>query len=41
MADVLESFGMGELDAKGLLAELSDMGIDVDCSADQLTLLAK
>lgn len=32
---------MGDLDAESLLAELRDMGIDVDCSAEQLTLLAR
>jgi hypothetical protein len=32
---------VGDLDAESLLAELRDMGIDVDCSAEQLTLLAR
>lgn len=41
VAEALEGFGACELDAEGLLAELRDLGIDVDCSAEQLTLLAR
>ena len=41
VAEALESFGVGDLDAESLLAELRDMGIDVDCTAEQLTLLAR
>lgn len=41
IAEALESFGMGELNAEGLLSELSDLGIEVDCSAEQLTLLTR
>ena len=40
VAEALEGFGAGDLDAEGLLAELRDLGIDVECSAEQLTLLA-
>ena len=41
VAEALEGFGVGELDADGLLAELRDLGIEVECSAEQLTLLAR
>ena len=41
VADALEGFGAGKLDAEGLLAELCDLGIDAECSAEQLTLLAR
>lgn len=41
VAEALESFGMGELNAEGLLSELHDLGIEVDCSAEQLTLLTR
>ena len=41
VAEALESFGTGQLDAEGLLTELRDMGIEVECSAEQLTLLAR
>ena len=41
VAEALEGFGACELDAEGLLAELRDLGIDVECSAEQLTLLAR
>ena len=36
VAEALESFGTGELDAESLLAELRDLGIKVDCTAEQL-----
>ena len=36
VAEALESFGTGELDAESLLAELHDLGIKVDCTAEQL-----
>lgn len=41
VAEALEGFGAGELDAEGLLAELRYLGIDVECSAEQLTLLSR
>ena len=41
IAEALESFGMGELNAEGLLSELRDLGIEVDCSAEQLNLLTR
>ena len=41
IAELLEGFGTGELDAGVLLAELHDLGIDVECTAEQLTLLAR
>ena len=41
VAEALEGFGAGDLDAEGLLAELREMGIDVECSAEQLTLVAR
>ena len=41
VAEALESFGMGELNAEGLLSELHDLGIEVDCSAEQLTLMTR
>ena len=36
VAEVLECFGTGELDAESLLAELQGLGIKVDCTAEQL-----
>ncbi|CAK0771388.1 hypothetical protein CVIRNUC_003856 [Coccomyxa viridis] len=36
VAEALESFGTGELDAESLLAELHDLGIKVNCTAEQL-----
>ncbi|BDA50907.1 hypothetical protein COCOBI_17-1260 [Coccomyxa sp. Obi] len=41
IAESLERFTSGELDADGFLDDLRDMGIEVDCTADQLTLTSR
>ena len=38
VADALEAFTSGDLDANGFLEELSTLGVHVDCTADALTL---
>lgn len=41
IAESLERFTSGELDANSFLDDLRDMGIEVDCTADQLTLTSR
>lgn len=41
IAETLERFTAGEIDADGFLDDLRDMGIDVECTVDQLTLTSR
>ena len=41
IAETLERFTTGEIDAEGFLDDLRDMGIEVECTADQLTLTSR
>lgn len=41
IAETLERFTTGEIDADGFLDDLRDMGIEVECTADQLTLTSR
>lgn len=41
IADALERFSAGALDADGFLDDLRDMGVQVDCTAEQLTLTCR
>ena len=40
IAETLEAFSTGELDADAFLDELQCLGVHVECSADALTLTA-
>ena len=38
VAEALEAFSVGDLDADAFLEELGALGVHVDCTADALTL---
>lgn len=40
IAEALEAFSAGDLDADALLDELQSLGVHVECSAEALTLTA-